>query len=50
MAPAIAYYRIFRPLSLTARLFLAIAVVALVALIIGAIAFRKSSDRIPFYV
>jgi len=41
MAPAIAYYRIFRPLSLTARLFLAIAVVALVALIIGAWLVRR---------
>lgn len=35
MVPAIAYYRIFRPLSLTARLFLAIAVVAIVALVVG---------------
>jgi len=41
MVPAIAYYRIFRPLSLTARLFLAIALVALVALIIGAWLVRR---------
>jgi len=41
MAPAIAYYRIFRPHSLTARLFLAIAVVALVALFVGAWLVRR---------
>jgi two-component system sensor histidine kinase BaeS len=42
MVPAIAYYRIFRPLSLTARLFLAIAVVALVALFVGAWLVRRA--------
>src|SRR5678815_3827917 len=41
MGPAIAYYRVFRPLSLTARLFLAIAVVALVALVVGAWLVRR---------
>ena len=41
MVPAIAWYRGFRPLSLTARLFLAIAIVALIALVVGAWLVRR---------